>query len=203
MIGRANRAGRIMVSLLGAAMTRVIERRRDRAPAMLLRVHAISAARRHAVLCIAGRCYPCVLGRAGIARLKREGDGGTPAGAWPLRLVLYRADRVRRPPGALAALAIGRADGWSDDAASPRYNRPVELPRAGRHEALWREDGLYDLVVVLGYNDRPVVRGRGSAVFLHVARPDRAPSEGCVALGSRDLRRVLASVTRRAKLVIG
>jgi len=203
MIALGEPLGRIMVSLLGAAMTRVIEPRRDSAPAISLRVHAVSAARRHAMLCIAGQCYPCVLGRAGIARLKREGDGRTPAGVWPLRAVLYRADRVRRPPGALAAFAIRRTDGWSDDPAARRYNRPVELPCAGGHETLWREDGLYDLVVVLGYNDRPVVRGRGSALFLHVARPDRAPSAGCVALSLRDLRRVLARVTRRAKLVIG
>lgn len=134
-----------------------------------------------------GRRLRCALGRGGIAPAKREGDGVTPAGAWPMRRVLYRADRLSRPQTALPAAPIAEYDGWCDDPADPAYNRPVKRPYAASHEAMWREDGLYDVVVVLGHNDDPPVPGAGSAIFLHVARPDYGPTEGCVALALPDL----------------
>lgn len=134
-----------------------------------------------------GRELAVALGRGGIRADKREGDGATPAGRFPFRRLLYRADRVGRPPGGLPAEPIRPHDGWCDDAADPLYNRPVRLPYAGRHEALWRQDGLYDLVVVLGHNDDPVRPGLGSAVFVHVAAPAWTPTEGCVALARGEL----------------
>ena len=123
---------------------------------------------------------------------KRESDGATPLGAWPLREALFRPDRGDPPATALPLHAIAPADGWSDDPADPRYNRPVALPHAFRHERLWREDGLYDLVVPLGFNDDPPAPGRGSAIFLHCAHPAYAPTEGCIALARADLERLLA-----------
>ena len=144
----------------------------------------------------------CALGRGGLARDKREGDGATPIGAWPMRRLLYRADRLGRPATRLPAAPIAIEDGWCDDPADPLYNRPVSLPYPGRHERLWREDGLYDLVVVLGHNDDPVVRGEGSAIFLHIARPDWAPTEGCVALARADLERLLAEAQPGDRVVV-
>jgi L,D-peptidoglycan transpeptidase YkuD (ErfK/YbiS/YcfS/YnhG family) len=137
--------------------------------------------------------WRCAIGRGGIRPDKQEGDGATPRATLALRRVLYRADRGRAPACAVPVEPIGRADGWCDDSADPAYNRPVTLPYAGRHEELWREDGLYDIVGVLGWNDAPVVRGRGSAIFLHIARPDYAPTEGCIALSPADLRAALAA----------
>ena len=135
-----------------------------------------------------GRRWRCALGRGGVRRNKREGDGATPIGRHALRRVLYRRDRLAGPPAtALPCSAIARDDGWCDDPGDPAYNRPVTLPHTASHEHLWREDGLYDLVVVLGHNDDPAVPGLGSAVFLHVARPDYRPTEGCVALALADL----------------
>ena len=123
-----------------------------------------------------------------MRRDKREGDGATPVGRFALRRLLYRRDRLPAAPAtALPAAVIGRDDGWCDDPGDPAYNRPVRLPYPASHERLWREDGLYDLVVVLGHNDDPPVPGLGSAVFLHVARPDYGPTEGCVALARDDL----------------
>jgi len=124
--------------------------------------------------------------------LKREGDGATPIGAWPLRAVMYRPDRTARPRCALRVSPIRPDDGWCDDPSDRNYNRPVRLPYPASHELLWREDHLYDLVVVLGYNDGPRIRGRGSAIFMHLAAPDFAPTAGCIALREPDLRKLLA-----------
>ena len=108
-------------------------------------------------LSFGGLSVECLVGRSGIvaADAKREGDGATPAGTWALRELLYRPDRVSPPRSALPARAIGEADGWCDDPAEAAYNRPVALPFAGSHERFWREDGAYDMVVPLGYNDDP------------------------------------------------
>lgn len=145
------------------------------------------------VLVWGGSRIRCALGRGGVTRDKREGDGATPAGCFPIREVLYRPDRLARPTTRLASRAIEVADGWCDDPADAAYNRPIRRPFAARHETLWREDGLYDLVAVLGHNDDPPVAGRGSAIFLHVAAPGYAPTEGCVAVALDDLLAILAA----------
>lgn len=135
----------------------------------------------------------CALGRGGVRADKREGDGATPVGRFPLRRVLYRMDREPAPHTAgLAVAPIVPADGWCDEPAHPGYNRPVQLPVTFSHEKLWRFDDLYNILVVLGHNDDPVLPGAGSAIFLHVARPDYGPTQGCVAIAAEDLRRVLA-----------
>lgn len=127
--------------------------------------------------------WPCALGRSGIVRDKREGDGGTPAGRFPWRQVLYRADRLPRPATPLPCRLITPDSGWCDDPAdAANYNRPVRLPYAGSHERLWRPDGLYDVILIPGHNDDPPVPGLGSAIFVHVATPDYTPTAGCVAL---------------------
>lgn len=133
----------------------------------------------------------CRLGRNGVRGVKREGDGATPAGRFPLRRVLWRADRLATPVTALPVAPIAPSDGWCDDPAAPEYNRPVTLPHPARHETMWRADGRYDVVVVIGHNDAPVVPGAGSAVFIHVADPDGGPTAGCVALALDDLLRLL------------
>jgi L,D-peptidoglycan transpeptidase YkuD (ErfK/YbiS/YcfS/YnhG family) len=140
------------------------------------------------------RRFSCALGRSGLAADKREGDGATPIGRFPFRRLLYRADRVPRIETRLPALHIDPEDGWCDDPASPDYNRAVSLPHPARHEELWRADHLYDLVVVIGHNDDPVVKGAGSAVFLHIARDDWSPTAGCIAFRREDLLSILAQV---------
>lgn len=139
-----------------------------------------------------GQPIRAAIGKAGIARRKEEGDGATPAGLLPLRRVLYRADRLPPPKCSVPVEPIAQTDGWCDDPNSRDYNKPVRLPFDGRHEELWRRDEVYDVIGVLGWNDQPVEKRRGSAIFLHVARPDYAPTEGCVALALRDVIRLLA-----------
>jgi L,D-peptidoglycan transpeptidase YkuD (ErfK/YbiS/YcfS/YnhG family) len=140
-----------------------------------------------------GGTFRCALGRGGIRAEadKREGDGATPVGCFTLRRVLYRPDRMAPPETSLPVAAIQPADGWCDDPADSAYNQPVHLPHPASHEEMWRADGLYDVVVVIGHNDDPVVPGMGSAVFMHVAKPDYEPTAGCVALALPDLLAVL------------
>lgn len=133
------------------------------------------------------------IGQNGISARKHEGDLCTPTGVYPLRRVFYRADRIARPVTTLPLSPIAPMDGWCDDPASADYNRLVTLPHPAGHERLWRDDHVYDLVVVIGYNDEPARAGAGSAIFMHLQRPDRAPTEGCVALSESDLRTVLAA----------
>ena len=144
----------------------------------------------------------CAIGRAGIAEKTREGDGVTPSGAWPLRNVLYRADRMPRPETELATAPIEPDQAWCDVPDDPNYNRLVRLPYASLDERLWREDALYDLVAVVGFNDAPVVPGKGSAIFLHLARPDYGATEGCVALSRDDLIEALAQLRSEDRLVV-
>ena len=125
-------------------------------------------------------------GRGGVRADKREGDGASPAGRYPLLELYYRADRMAPPATHLLARALEPGDGWVDDPADANYNRLVQLPYPAHHEEMWRADGLYDLVVLIGYNTDPPLPGRGSAIFLHVARPDFAPTAGCIAI-SRDV----------------
>jgi L,D-peptidoglycan transpeptidase YkuD (ErfK/YbiS/YcfS/YnhG family) len=144
---------------------------------------------------LGGRTFDCALGRAGLIAGKREGDGGTPVGRFPFRRLLYRADRVPRIETRLPARHIERDDGWCDDPASPDYNKPVRLPHPARHEKLWLDEPLYDLVVVIGHNDDPVVPGAGSAVFVHVARDDWGPTAGCIAFRRADLLAILSNIS--------
>jgi L,D-peptidoglycan transpeptidase YkuD (ErfK/YbiS/YcfS/YnhG family) len=142
----------------------------------------------------ANRTCRCALGHGGVRIDKREGDGATPVGRFPLRRVLYRPDRLSAPTTLLPVAPLAPLDAWCDDPADPQYNRPVRLPYAARHEELWRTDALYDVIVVIGHNDAPVVPGKGSAIFLHLASADYRPTRGCVALTRQDLLDVLTGV---------
>lgn len=135
----------------------------------------------------------CALGPAGVrpAADKREGDGASPAGVWPIRRVLYRPDRGPAPTSVFPTSALTPDDGWCDAPQDPAYNQPVKLPYPASAEALWREDGIYDVIVVLGHNDDPPVPFMGSCIFLHLARPDYSPTQGCVAIARQDLEDLL------------
>ncbi|MBM9400898.1 L,D-transpeptidase family protein [Gluconacetobacter azotocaptans] len=136
---------------------------------------------------------PAIIGAAGVRRVKEEGDHATPTGILLLRRVMYRADRVPAPVCALPLEPLAPADGWCDDPSHADYNRRVTLPHPARHERMWRDDDVYNIVIELGYNDAPPIPGRGSAIFLHLQSPDGRPTEGCVALREADLRRLLAA----------
>lgn len=145
--------------------------------------------------------FPCAIGRGGRRAVKREGDGATPLGPLPLLRVLYRADKGPRPRTGLPIGRIGSDDGWCDAPADPNYNRPVRHPYPASAERMSRADALYDIVVVLDHNIRPRARNRGSAIFMHLARPGYMPTEGCIALRGDHLRRLLALLGPRSTIV--
>jgi L,D-peptidoglycan transpeptidase YkuD (ErfK/YbiS/YcfS/YnhG family) len=151
-----------------------------------------------------GMEFRCALGRGGVtgSELKREGDGKSPLGAWPMRRVFFRPDRLVAPDTGLDCVPLAPNDGWCDAPGNPLYNRPVFLPFDASHERLWRDDHAYDLIVELGYNDDPPLDARGSAIFLHVAQPDLAATEGCIALGEHDLLQVLRVCSHETVLEI-
>jgi L,D-peptidoglycan transpeptidase YkuD (ErfK/YbiS/YcfS/YnhG family) len=176
--------------------------RHQPAPGLLaLTVHALGRGARRGIVRLGSLALPCALGRGGIRAGKREGDGATPLGRWRLETVLYRPDRTPRPLTGLPVRPIRPDDGWCDAPADRNYNRAVRHPYPASAERLWRGDGLYDIVVVLDHNRRPRVRGHGSAIFIHVARPGYTPTEGCIALAAPDLRRLLARLGPRGAVI--
>ncbi len=175
----------------------------NRRYATWLSVRAQSAHATRGTLEWGGCAVPCALGFGGIDPRKREGDGVTPAGIWRLKHVLYRPDRMRRPVTGLAVSPIRPTDGWCDAPADRNYNRPVNHPYPASAERLWREDHLYDLLVILDHNQCPRVRGGGSAIFMHLARDGYLPTQGCIALAERHLRLLLAYVRPASAVVVG
>jgi L,D-peptidoglycan transpeptidase YkuD (ErfK/YbiS/YcfS/YnhG family) len=167
-----------------------------------LRVRAAAGDRRRGWLMAGPFAFPVALGRTGIKANKREGDGATPTGRFRLRQLWWRADRAARPRTLLPARPITRFDAWCEDPADRRYNRAMRLAPGAPGDRLWRQDHLYDLVIELDHNARPRVAGRGSAVFVHVARPGMAPTAGCIALAPQALRRLLAALGKKTEIEI-
>ncbi|MDV7339859.1 L,D-transpeptidase family protein [Terasakiella sp. A23] len=149
-----------------------------------------------------GRTYACALGKGGVLQDKREGDGATPVGRFKLKRVLYRPDRLKRPETTLNVAEITKQDGWCDDPTHADYNRPVTLPFVASHEVLWRDDHIYNVIVVMGHNDDPPVPYKGSAVFFHLARPHFEATEGCVAVTQDVMLKILKSVTEETVMEI-
>jgi L,D-peptidoglycan transpeptidase YkuD (ErfK/YbiS/YcfS/YnhG family) len=145
---------------------------------------------------------PCALGPAGVVRIKREGDGGTPAGRFKLLWGYFRPDRPRPPAGGVPLRPLRRDAGWCEDPASRNYNRPVRAPSRDATDRMWREDALYDFVFVLDQNFSSRVKGRGSAIFFHIARDNLAPTAGCIAIPSAAMRRLAPLIARRAEIVV-
>ncbi|MCO6188106.1 L,D-transpeptidase [Rhizobium sp. L1K21] len=150
--------------------------------------------RSQAILQIGPLRIRAALGRSGIATRKREGDGKTPVGSMALLYGYWRRDRGPKPVTLLDMHPLGTGDLWCDASTHPAYNRFVRAPFKASHETMMREDGLYDICIVLDWNIRARRRGGGSAIFLHVARPGYKPTEGCIAISRRDMHRLLKAV---------
>jgi L,D-peptidoglycan transpeptidase YkuD (ErfK/YbiS/YcfS/YnhG family) len=153
------------------------------------------------VLTLGFQSFRCAIGKGGVGIKRGEGDGVTPIGRFAVLAWMRRPDRwnVFRAD----CRGLDQSDGWCDDPASRRYNCPVKLPFAGRSEALWREDGLYDLIGILDFNIRPRILGRGSAIFLHLATPDYRPTAGCIALSAQDFRKIQFRLAAKSQIAVG
>lgn len=149
-----------------------------------------------------GESYSCQIGRTGVRLDKQEGDGATPVGTFPLRQILYRPDHVRDFTSPLPMTPITPTSGWCDDPADPLYNQLVTLPYPGRHEKLWRGDHVYDIIIVVGYNDNPVIPYRGSAIFIHLLSASETPTDGCIALYRKDLINIIRQIDPTTHLTI-
>lgn len=171
-------------------------------PIDILRVRAKAGQRTRGWLVAGPLTLPVALGRGGIKANKREGDGGTPRGIFTLRRLWWRADRAPRPRTHLPVRRITPTDGWCEDPRDRRYNKPVKVPKQSTADRLWRADRLYDLIIEIDHNTKPRIAGRGSAVFIHVARDGFAPTAGCVALDARALRRLIARLGPHTKIAI-
>jgi L,D-peptidoglycan transpeptidase YkuD (ErfK/YbiS/YcfS/YnhG family) len=172
-------------------------------PLSIIWIRPAAGNSRRGLLTAGGRTIPVALGRGGIRANKREGDGGTPRGIFhPLRL-WWRGDRHERPRTFLPVRAISSEDAWCEDPNDRHYNRPVRLERGRSGDRLRREDRLYDFIVEIDHNTRPRVAGRGSAVFLHLARENLGPTAGCVSMTKSAMLQLLQRLGPRTKIVIG
>jgi L,D-peptidoglycan transpeptidase YkuD (ErfK/YbiS/YcfS/YnhG family) len=172
------------------------------APFKVIFVHSLTGNPQRGRVSVGNLRFTCALGKGGTKRTKREGDGATPVGTYRLRSLWYRSDRIERPQTSLLIRATKQSDGWCDSSNHRRYNRPVSLPFNFSHELMWREDHLYDVVVEIGWNDRPAKPGRGSAIFMHLARPRYLPTEGCIALSKADMNKLLPRIGPKTRIII-
>ena len=171
-------------------------------PLKTLRVFAAPGSRSRGLLVAGPFRIPCALGPAGVVRVKREGDGGTPAGRYRLLWGYFRPDRPRPKAGGVRLIAMRRDTGWCENPASANYNRPVRAPSRDATDRMWREDALYDLTFVLDQNFSRRSKGSGSAIFFHIARPNLSPTAGCVAISQAAMRRLAPYLARGATIVI-
>jgi L,D-peptidoglycan transpeptidase YkuD (ErfK/YbiS/YcfS/YnhG family) len=172
-------------------------------PLVLIKIRPAAGDPRRGWLTAGGRTIPVALGRDGIRANKREGDGGTPRGTFHPRQLWWRADRHPRPRTSLPIRAIGPEDAWCEDPSSRHYNQPVRLDSGHSGDRLKRDDHLYDFIVEIDHNSLPRIKGRGSAVFLHLARDNFGPTAGCVSMTKSAMLRLLARLGPDTKIVIG
>jgi L,D-peptidoglycan transpeptidase YkuD (ErfK/YbiS/YcfS/YnhG family) len=167
-----------------------------------LHIRARSERFANARLHIGHLVFPCIIGRSGRGRIKREGDGQTPVGVFELRQGFYRADRMAKPKSGLALRQMHRNDGWCEVSASCFYNQHVKLPFRDGHETMWRDDEAYDVVFATSHNERPRVQGFGSAIFFHLTRAASNVTAGCVAVSKPDMLKILALCGRKVRLAV-
>lgn len=153
-------------------------------------------------LTFSGRAGPCALGAAGVRQAKSEGDNATPIGVFALRRIWYRKDLWETPISPLPIREISQKCGWSDDVNDPKYNQAIALPHSPSHEVLWRQDGLYNVFIELGYNDAPAIAGKGSAIFLHLQKNDFQPTRGCIAVDDTMMRHIIAKAGLQTTLEV-
>ena len=143
----------------------------------------------------------CAIGKNGITKNKKEGDLKTPSGIFKIKKIFYRKDRIKIKT-LLKKKYIKKNIGWCDDPVSKYYNREIKFPFKDSAEKLWRKDNIYDLIIILNYNLNPIVKNKGSAIFLHICKKNYAPTKGCVAINKRDMKNLIVNIKNNTKLII-
>ena len=146
--------------------------------------------------------FKCALGKAGIGKKKREGDNVTPTGTFKIVKIYYRSDRVKKISSKLRLIEITKNMGWCDDPNSENYNKLINLPSKYSHEKLFKKNNIYNVIVVLNYNMKPIIKNKGSAIFIHVAKNNYQPTQGCIALKKIDLLKLLSKISKNIKIKI-
>ena len=147
--------------------------------------------------------FRCALGKGGIKQKEKEGDFITPKGKFKLIKIYYRSDRIKKISSVLKKIKIKKNMGWCDDVSSNYYNKQIKINKKFSHEKLYRKDNVYDIVVVLNYNLNPINRGKGSAIFLHVAKKNYKKTQGCIALKKNELLNLVSKIKRNTQIKIG
>ena len=148
------------------------------------------------------KTYKCTIGNAGFTNDKQEGDNKTPLGEFQLIELWYRADKLDKPTTNLPTRKIEQDDGWCDDVNDDNYNKHIKLPYPANHEKLWRDDDIYDLIIVISHNREPIIKGTGSAIFIHLALPEYQGTEGCIALDRGDMLEILTKLEKGSSIKI-
>jgi L,D-peptidoglycan transpeptidase YkuD (ErfK/YbiS/YcfS/YnhG family) len=146
--------------------------------------------------------FRCALGKTGIKKKKKEGDNITPEGTFKIIRVYYRRDKIKNISTLIKKKEIKKKIGWCDDPVSIFYNKEIKLPSKFSHEKLYRKDNLYDLILVLNYNINPIIKNKGSAIFIHIAKKNYEPTAGCIALKKKDLLELLKNIKKNTKIKI-
>ena len=147
--------------------------------------------------------FRCALGKNGIRKKIKEGDGITPKGIYKIKIVYYRQDKIKKISTSINSKKIEKNMGWCDDPKSDNYNQLINLPNKYNSEKLYRNDNIYDLIVVLDYNMNPIIKNKGSAIFIHIAKKNYTPTQGCIALSKIDLLKILNKINKKTKIKIG
>jgi L,D-peptidoglycan transpeptidase YkuD (ErfK/YbiS/YcfS/YnhG family) len=146
--------------------------------------------------------FRCSLGKAGIRKKKIEGDNITPKGAFNVVKIYYRSDRIQKISSKFKLIKIKKNMGWCDDPNSKKYNQPIKLPTKYSHEILYRKDNIYDLILVLNYNRKPIIKNKGSAIFIHITKKNYKKTAGCIALKKTDLIYLVRKINKNTKVHI-
>lgn len=146
--------------------------------------------------------FRCALGKANIGEKKQEGDNITPRGTFKIVRIYFRSDRIKKISTKFRAIEIKKNMGWCDDSNSKNYNQLINLPSKYSHEKLFKKNNIYDIIVVLNYNMKPIIKNKGSAIFIHVAKKNYQPTQGCIALKKNDLLKLLSKITKNIKIKI-
>ena len=144
----------------------------------------------------------CAIGKRGITSRKVEGDNKTPKGTFTLKSIFYRKDRIPKLKTSLKKIVIKKNIGWCDESSSRQYNKMIKFPFRLSAEKLWLKDNIYDVIIVINYNLRPVIQNKGSAIFLHIAKKNYKKTAGCVAISKKDMKKVLSKINSKTKINI-